>query len=425
MSSPRTQERTRPVEPDPADLDAVLERLEEDAGVNVAGALAQVRELEQVALTGGDPVLLWRFRLLRADLTERSGDSAEAVTLLWQVHEWATAHGCRRALSRAHELLGRVHRALGDLVANLDHLIQAVEAMDGTTPPPRRIACLVKLADALAETGSMPLARERFAQAEHDAVTQGDVVRQAMVLNNWAYHEYEAGAGAHARTILDRLLAVSDAHGRDLDYCDLDTMARVALQLGEYEQAEAAARASMRAYAEQDVAESDGEADLLLTLATVQRHRGDLAGAAATLHRCRSLCPPGLPGFLGVQVRLEQVELHAAAGDFEAAYLDMRAYHDAEKELLCAQREAQARDAVLDLEELRRRVASHDWGPVTGELPVATSIGVSVATADSTRQGLLARADEALYRAKDAGRNRLCVDPLSGLTERRRFRALP
>jgi diguanylate cyclase (GGDEF)-like protein len=67
-------------------------------------------------------------------------------------------------------------------------------------------------------------------------------------------------------------------------------------------------------------------------------------------------------------------------------------------------------EAWSRLERLRAAVASHDWSPVTGPVPVTASIGVSVATAvEHGTAGLLRRADAALYAAKDKGRNRVEV----------------
>jgi len=69
------------------------------------------------------------------------------------------------------------------------------------------------------------------------------------------------------------------------------------------------------------------------------------------------------------------------------------------------------------------RPARDPWQPITGEVPVTVSIGVSAAEADGTQSSLLARADKWLYTAKDQGRNRVCTDPETIHTERRRYRA--
>ncbi|GGQ59028.1 tetratricopeptide repeat-containing diguanylate cyclase [Couchioplanes azureus] len=69
-------------------------------------------------------------------------------------------------------------------------------------------------------------------------------------------------------------------------------------------------------------------------------------------------------------------------------------------------------DAVLRCERLRLAIAGHPWQPVTGELPVTASIGVTTIDAGKTTpSALLARADHNLYTAKRTGRNRVAADP--------------
>jgi diguanylate cyclase (GGDEF)-like protein len=81
-----------------------------------------------------------------------------------------------------------------------------------------------------------------------------------------------------------------------------------------------------------------------------------------------------------------------------------------------------ATDAVHHLDDLRRGIAAHPWQPITGDLPVTVSIGVSAAQPASTQTTIFARADESLYAAKNDGRNRVHVDPTIDLTERRQYR---
>ncbi|BEL06724.1 hypothetical protein Q0Z83_049150 [Actinoplanes sichuanensis] len=65
-------------------------------------------------------------------------------------------------------------------------------------------------------------------------------------------------------------------------------------------------------------------------------------------------------------------------------------------------------EAVAQMSRLRQAIREHDWRPVTGSLPVTTSIGVT-----STRHGhgtatdLLHQADLFLYQSKANGRDRI------------------
>ncbi|OJF09372.1 hypothetical protein BG844_37980 [Couchioplanes caeruleus subsp. caeruleus] len=523
---------------DAARMTQVVDEYEDLADFDVAEAQATALMIERAADEAGETELRWRARLLQADMVERRGELASAAKMIVEVLEWAQVSGCMRVQSRSHRVLARLYHAMGDLAANLEHMIQCVDALDATTPVSGRIACLIKLADAYAETGSMPSARDRYEQAILTAAEHGNARRQLMALNNYAYAEYDRGNLPMARRVLERLRAAGEEHGRPLDFSALDTVARVEALLGDLDAAERAARAALRAYLDENAQEADAEADLLLTLAFVQRLRGELYDAQQTIDRVQALCGRHALRFNEVQALFEQAEIQAAAGDFARAYATMHRFHTAEKRLQSAQREAQARNrqalfevdearrqaewfrdqarrdpltglhnrryvderlpallekatgdgspvtvalidldhfkrvndtlshetgdrvltdvaamigrtdagpagfaarlggeefllvvtgvdvagAALRMEDLRQAISGHPWEPVTGELPVTVSIGVTAVTAGDTQSGVLARADEALYEAKSGGRDRLCLDPRVQIAERRRFR---
>ena len=66
-------------------------------------------------------------------------------------------------------------------------------------------------------------------------------------------------------------------------------------------------------------------------------------------------------------------------------------------------------DAVLLYERVRSAVADDPMPTSAGNVPITISLGVKVREADESDDELLAAADVALYRAKDGGRNRVCV----------------
>jgi diguanylate cyclase (GGDEF)-like protein len=73
--------------------------------------------------------------------------------------------------------------------------------------------------------------------------------------------------------------------------------------------------------------------------------------------------------------------------------------------------EVDALEAARRCERLRVRIRTHLWAPITGSLPVTTSIGVTTAPdGRDTPSALLSQADRNLYAAKRAGRDRVVAD---------------
>jgi two-component system cell cycle response regulator len=78
------------------------------------------------------------------------------------------------------------------------------------------------------------------------------------------------------------------------------------------------------------------------------------------------------------------------------------------EEFLLVLPDVDAAEAFTRCEQLRCRIRAHDWGPVTGDLRVTTSVGLTTShLGDGTMQDLLARADDQLYAAKRGGRDRV------------------
>jgi diguanylate cyclase (GGDEF)-like protein len=66
-------------------------------------------------------------------------------------------------------------------------------------------------------------------------------------------------------------------------------------------------------------------------------------------------------------------------------------------------------DAAFMLERLRVIVADLDWSAFSDGMQVTLSAGLATLAADETPEALLARADAALYQAKELGRNRVAL----------------
>jgi len=69
--------------------------------------------------------------------------------------------------------------------------------------------------------------------------------------------------------------------------------------------------------------------------------------------------------------------------------------------------ETPAREAYIFAQRIREEVSMRDF-PVTGEtVRITTSMGIAQANEDASLDGLVKRADDALYKAKEGGRDRI------------------
>ncbi|MEV6342732.1 diguanylate cyclase [Actinoplanes sp. NPDC051851] len=334
---------------------AELDDLEDWVGRDPAGRAARAAEVELDAANDGDDVSRMRARLIQADVAERTGSLKAAAEAMWLINEWAQAHGIRYLIARSHLLLGRTYRNLGDVAALLEHAVAAVEALEDSVPPRRRLPYVVKYADALTETGSIEAARERYRQAEALARHSSDIRDTIMVLNNHAYAEYLADEPQQAWAVIRRMRAVAAMNGHRLDPNDLDTIASVQIALGAYAEAEHTILTAIAAYPD-GPQEADSLPEFLLTLAITRRLQGETGAAQDTLDECRAQCEAHGHGEIMVRVMQEQAELFAAIGDFASAYAEYKRFHAAEKDVLSAAREAQARNrqALYEVNEARQ-----------------------------------------------------------------------
>jgi diguanylate cyclase (GGDEF)-like protein len=80
------------------------------------------------------------------------------------------------------------------------------------------------------------------------------------------------------------------------------------------------------------------------------------------------------------------------------------------EEFLVILPECDSRSAVTRAERIRRSIAEHGWETLTRTLPVTVSIGVTTCRARTTPSAIMSLADQHMYAAKQAGRNRVVGD---------------
>ncbi|SOD97877.1 sensor domain-containing diguanylate cyclase [Blastococcus haudaquaticus] len=328
----------------------ILSRFDrEDVDALAEQALAAAEEL-------GLTDLVLRARLVQADLLRRRGNVAEAGRQAQETQRWAAEHGATHLRARTHFVLASVFQELGDLSLALEHAVRSVELLDDEALPETRIDHLARLADCLGLSGDVA-ARERYDHVLGLAEALGDIERQLLVLNNRAYCETVAGAFEEALFWSTRLQELTDQHDAELAVGRLDTVGRSLMELGRLDEAEAAMLPGERPEALDASLDGDAGADFLLTLAEVRRRRGHLTGAQQTLDECVRRCDTYGLTAIRVRARREQAELHAAAGDFRAAYAEHKLYCDELMDLQSAERDARARalQAMYETDEARRQ----------------------------------------------------------------------
>ena len=79
---------------------AELARLEMVPYEDVSAAVEPTERLERLAGEHGWDDVMMRARLVRADIVGRRGRTAEAGTIVRQVHEWASGHGEQHLVAR-------------------------------------------------------------------------------------------------------------------------------------------------------------------------------------------------------------------------------------------------------------------------------------------------------------------------------------
>jgi two-component system, cell cycle response regulator len=308
-------------------LTAALDGLETLPFFDPAAAFGPAVEIEAAAESLGIIDLQLRAQLIQSDVMIRRGETATGGRTIHEINRWALEHGHRPLLARSHRLLSMFFSYMGDNAVSLEHAERALELLADTAPSRLRADHLIVLAVALKATGSFEGARDRLGDAEDIAEAVGDVALHLAILNNQSYLEYGAGERQRSLTTAEQMQALAADAGVRLEATYLDTLARAQLEVGRYAEAEQTLEPMLDPSAL--LTEDDGLAQCLLTLVEIQRRRGHTDDARVTLECCRRVCEQR--HLAGQQVRAEQqlAEIYAAEGQYEAAYLQFKLFHQA------------------------------------------------------------------------------------------------
>jgi diguanylate cyclase (GGDEF)-like protein len=332
-----------------------VERIEQLLRFDARGALDTALEKLESMPDDTDTVAYQRWLLVKGAAQARLGETEDGARIMREVRVWADEHGEHALLAATHRRLSALYKRVGDPALMLEHAVRAVELLDDDADAWVQGDHLLGLADALGAGGSFEESIARYHEAAALAEQCDDRFLQLIVLNNLSYTQYEAGQAQEAVETAERLLAEVAADGQPLLRHFGDSVARAYISVGRFE--DAAAVLGPLCDDTDSGEDCDGLALALLTLAEVRRLQGNLDAAQECIDRSFKLIQQYALTGRYLEVMREQAELHAARGEFEAAYYAYRAFHRAEAELRAVERDARARtlNAIFEATEARRQ----------------------------------------------------------------------
>jgi diguanylate cyclase (GGDEF)-like protein len=367
-------------------LGNLVERLVVDTYASHAGLADRARALITAAEQAGDRRSADLARLIQAELDNRNGRVPEAVqtarTLLGTSND-------RLVRAKAHAIIAGGVWRIGDSATAVGHSLRSVRMLQPGDPATIRADHAIILAVLVNDQGLHELETAEFAAAQREAEASGFPELEIANLNNWAWCAYQSGDLDAAAVMVERMRSRAGTAGRQLNCSCADTVARVLLETGRPEEAETVV---LDAIANAPATDSDAVPAALLTLAEIERRRGDIDGAVRTLLRCRELAAERDRPESEAEALRALAACHAGAGDFETAYRRMCEFHEAWEALRTRQSAVAAKFAHAQFAvEQAWDVAERD--PLTGlgnrrrceiELTAALADGgpVSVALVD-------------------------------------------
>lgn len=323
------------------------------------GLEARAYAVADAADRAGDSRWADLARLVVADIHNRNGRADEGVTLARRI-----LAGSRDRVVRAHAhavVSGGLWR-VGDNDRAVRQSLQAMRMLEDGDPLPLRADHALVLAALVNDQRPGAISTEEFEVAQALAEAAGYSSMIMANLNNWAWCAYSTGDLPSARALVARLRACAETSGTPLSSSIADTVARVLLESGEFEEAE---KIIMYAAEAAPATDSDAIPAALITLAEIQYRHGDWAGGLRTLDRCREIAARNGVADTAVAALRQIAAGQAGLGDYESAYRTMVEFHDAWTLRRSQQSELVARfaHAQFAVEEFRA-LAERD--PLTG-----------------------------------------------------------
>ncbi|MFI1994326.1 diguanylate cyclase [Actinoplanes sp. NPDC020271] len=304
-------------------LGSQVEQLIVDTYASHAGLPGRIRALIAAAEQAGDLRSADLARLIRAELDNRNGRVPEAVatarTLLGTSND-------RLVRAKAHAIIAGGMWRIGDSATAVRHSLRSVRMLQPGDPATIRADHAIILAVLVNDQGLRELETAELAAAQREAEASGEPVLEIANLNNWAWCAYQSGDLDAAAVMVERMRSRAEASGEQLNCSCVDTVARVLLETGRPEEAETVV---LDAIANAPTTDSDAVPAALLTLAEIERRRGDFGGAVRTLLRCREMAAERNRPEADAEALRALATCHAGAGDFETAYRRMCEFHEA------------------------------------------------------------------------------------------------
>jgi diguanylate cyclase (GGDEF)-like protein len=323
------------------------------------GLSARARTIADAAGEAGNTRWADLARLVVADIDNRNGRADEGVPV---ARRMLSASRDRVVRAHAHAVIAGGLWRVGDNDRAVRHALQAMRMLEDGDPLSLRADHALILAAMVNAQRPGRISTEEFEVAQVLAEAAGYPSMIIANLNNWAWCACADGDLVAARAMVARLQACAASTGTPLSSSVADTVARVLLESGEFEEAE-----QVIVYAAEQAPTTDSDAipTALITLAEIQYRDGDWAGGLRTLDRCREIAARNGIADTAVAALRQIAAGQAGLGDYEAAYHTMLEFHDAWTLRRSQQSELLARfaHAQFAVEEFRA-LAERD--PLTG-----------------------------------------------------------